>query len=1492
MNTNIGRHDRIFAGLLILFHLVQWVFPPFMLANPTGPAVVGGNATVSGVGTAHVTVNQASQQAILNWHSFNIAPNEVTQFVQPNASAVALNRIFDQNPSQILGSLQANGTVMLVNPNGVFFGPNAQVNVGGLVASSLNITNANFLAGHYLFQGTGVEGVVKNLGLIRGLHDGVYLLAPNVENSGVITAPSGTIVLAAGAKAYLASRPDGRGFLTELSAPTGQATNVKDLIADGGHVTLAGRVVNQEGRVQANSVREKSGKIELFASESLTLKAGSQTTAQGGSEGTSNGGTVLAIADKSKGTALFEKGATIDVSGGRTGGHAGFTEVSGSRVKLGGHFRGVANSGYRGGRLLIDPDFVDITAGLTLTGLTDISLFSEQDAAGHLLPGHDLTVTGSFDLGTIQLPPNTGGTIRFNAGQDLIFNDVFLSNTPSTTSSKWDIVGVAERNILFTSTTGTNTGTTLQATQGGHISLEAKTGDVNLIDPTSGVIGTVQAQGGGGISIKAGRDLMAAVGLDATNFIRGLYIDGPGRLNLQVTRDFIGGKASGIDRGPGFVLWNQTPTVRPLHTVTVGGKVGDTNLPLGSNGLPLTEAEQRGSDPNATPVVERTDKYAEFALSGGELIVSAGGNIYLRRVQDAGLIGGKDAQGIDRLVAFAPGLEHNKVTFISNTGHIVLNTDDLKGPPELESSANLPTVGQGVPQLRNWLPASFEAIAKNGTIQIRSNLTFLPSPTGSVKFFAKNDIQGVPVTITKDDVDHFDWIWIGTQGVPGGRWEVVDLRTINQRPDLIPYLKNLEKTGKPPRDAQLTQKPDVPPGFIFPKFNPPKWPLNTRIQVDTAPRSVRLLEADPSDLVGKTDDYQAMVIWSNPSTDPAVRVSANDSSAPPAQVRFQAEAGSISKLNLDLVSRPFRKEITIEAGNSIDRVSASMVLPDLGTKTETVTERIPLFVDPVTNQPRSIKPDDVILIRAFNLQTRQIETKPWDGKEPVSPSALVNVVFRDVQVPVVTPNVAATIKAKNFLLNRSDDGSADGGFTFYGPGTARIIATNNLDLGTGHGISASPRPDGKGGRSGLIDIAVGNNLDMVISSITSSGGAGVSIHGYDAAKPSVIGYDNSSLYPLQFPDSVRAGLNLPAVGGKINVGANNSKAFDPNRPPTGILVTNGGSVGQTTREPVVNQDGTVTVNLVKDPAAILVRAKGDIDVNTSRVATFNGGDIRITSTHGNINAGSGSKSELVPIRIPTGTFDETGKEQTREINVPGSGIFTFHPQDTRPLVFPTFQDPEITALLAQAAREKTFGRDVSALEARANQLRAARLKKFEDEVLNPFIDKLKLGDITLTAETGARAITRNTIPADGSGRIIIPEAGIQGRNVNLNGVLDFRGGSITGRVLLPPNAAVVGQPSFVGGPPPPGVAPPPPPLSGGGSAAAASSTAASTSSSVKNADATQEAASESASKQSGDRVASSTGSKKEEKSQLAKAMKVKRGVVIQVDVKPQAPSAN
>ena len=337
-------NKRLFAVLTMVAYAIQWLFVPMALANPTGPDVVGGHASVSGLGTAHVTITQTSHLAAINWQQFNIASNEVTQFVQPNVHSIALNRILDQNPSQILGSLRANGTVMLLNPNGVIFGPTAQVNVGGLIVSSLKLSNDNFMRGFYSFEGVGIEGPVKNMGHIQTAYGGgVYLLAPNVENSGVIASPGGNIVLAAGAKAYLSNRPDGHGLMAEVSAPTGQAVNAKDLIADGGHITLAGRVVNQAGLVQANSIRQKNGKIEMYASESLTLKAGSQTLAKGDSSGNSKGGTILAVADKLSGSAKFEKGAVIDVSGGTKGGRAGFAELSGSRVGLGGQFIGRAN---------------------------------------------------------------------------------------------------------------------------------------------------------------------------------------------------------------------------------------------------------------------------------------------------------------------------------------------------------------------------------------------------------------------------------------------------------------------------------------------------------------------------------------------------------------------------------------------------------------------------------------------------------------------------------------------------------------------------------------------------------------------------------------------------------------------------------------------------------------------------------------------------------------------------------------------------------------------------------------------------------------------------------------------------------------------------------------------------------------------------------------------------------------------------------------------
>lgn len=1429
------RNQSSFTALaVVIAYAAQMLAVPLLLANPTGPNVVGGQATVSGLGTSQVTIAQASQRAIINWQQFNIAPNEVTRFIQPNVNAIALNRIFDHSPSQIFGSLTANGTVILLNPNGVVFGPNAQVNVGGLIASSLNLTDANFMRGFYSFEGAGIEGLVKNMGRIHGAHDGVYLLAPNVENSGVITTAGGSIVLAAGAKAYLSNRPDGQGFLAEISAPIGHAVNLKDLIADGGNITLAGRVVNQEGLVQANSVRERNGKIELFASETLTLKSGSQTVAKGSGDGPSDGGTILAIADKTKGTARFEKGATLDVSGGAAGGRGGFSELSGKNVSLGGRFVANAAAGYRGGRLLIDPVEVDLT-GFAATNFQDI-LFTS-------LLGEDLRITGLFDLNLVQ-PPAGGGTIRFEAGRDLLFDNLTLFNSPVGPPALWNIAGTAERHILFTGFAGS----TLATAHGGSIALHAKTGNVRLDDPATGALSVVQASGGGGVSIKTGQDLIAGTAVDETGgplglfSVQGISIEGAGKLVLDVARNFLGGAPNGTASGPGFVLRNLDSTgPLPQHTVTVGGVIGETNLPLGSNGLPQT-----------TTLAESSRQYADFALSNGDLTVTAGGNVYLQRIRDAGLVGGFDlSTGAPRELAFAAGLERNKATIVSRDGHILINTNNR--------DAGRSTLPSDV--LSALLPASFEARAEKGTIQIRSSLTFLPSPTGSVKFFAKQDIQGVP-KIGRQLDENFIWLYVGYGGLAGGQWVAVDQRTILQRPDLWPFVANRPGSDTlPPRPSSDQAPPSVFPEYAFRdgEGNPP---------------SVRLLQVDPATLASNSDLGTVASIVSNN------RPVAAENPTALAQVSFIAELGNISKVVFNLVSRPFRKEVLIEAGNRIDEVSANIYLPDLGTNTQTVTEHVPLFLDPSTNRLRPITDADVVLIKAVNPATGQVEIRPWNKQEAVDPANLVNVVVTDATVTVTSPKVGATIKAQDISLSKGNAG--EGRLAFSGPGTARLVAKRTLDLADGAGISMERSKAGDQG--GLLDIAAGTGVDMVTTSIISQNGAGISIHGYDETKPYIVGYDNSALYPLQFPDSVRGGINLPAVAGRINVGENSARSAGARGALTGVQVYDGGSVGQLAKQPVVNPDGTVTVQLVKDPAAILMRANGNIDVNKSRIATFGGGDIRLTSLTGSINAGSGSRDERAQFvtRVPdldsqgNPKFNPDGTPALKEVSfeVPGSGIFTFHPGDPQPLVFPVFNDPEINALVDLANREGFFGRDVTAINEQANRLRAERLPIFNEMVLRPFIEKSKLGDITLTAERGS---------------IIIPPAGIRGRRVTLNApVVDFQGGEVQGIVEFP-RPPILPSPPAIGGLAPAGAAAPPVALGGGGTAGAASTTAAATATGVKQSDAVQESAVES----SGQARETKEAKKSDGKStatQLAKSVRVKRGVVIQVDVKPQAGS--
>ncbi|MES2077102.1 MAG: filamentous hemagglutinin N-terminal domain-containing protein, partial [Pseudomonadota bacterium] len=241
-------------------------------ALPGGAQLVAGQASVASNG-AQMTVTQQSAQAILNWQRFDIGANAAVRFDQPSAAAVALNRVVGSDPSQIYGKLSSNGSVFLINPQGVLFGAGAQVNVGALAASSLGLSDRAFLDGKYEFSGAATAGAVRNAGSIAVATGGyVALIGPSVANSGSIRAPQGGVALAAGEQVAVDLRGDGLvGVRVTRGALKALADNAGLIAADGGQVVLTAAAadaltrssVNNSGVVQARGLLADGGSIRL-----------------------------------------------------------------------------------------------------------------------------------------------------------------------------------------------------------------------------------------------------------------------------------------------------------------------------------------------------------------------------------------------------------------------------------------------------------------------------------------------------------------------------------------------------------------------------------------------------------------------------------------------------------------------------------------------------------------------------------------------------------------------------------------------------------------------------------------------------------------------------------------------------------------------------------------------------------------------------------------------------------------------------------------------------------------------------------------------------------------------------------------------------------------------------------------------------------------------------------------------------------------------------
>lgn len=365
-------------------------------AGPLDGQVTAGSGSVAQSG-ANTTITQSSQNLSLTWKSFNVGAQESVNFVQPSASAIAVNRILDTNGSQILGQLNANGQVYLINPNGILFGAGAQVNVGGLVASTLDIKDADLSNSKRSFGGPGAGSVV-NQGRINAAPGGyVALLGNTVSNQGTITAPLGSVVLGAGSAATLTFQGNqllqvqiDQGVLNSLADNGGliQADGGRVLMSAGARDSLLASAVNNSGVIQARTVENRSGTIVLLG---------------GMAAGTAN------IAGK------------LDASA-PNGGNGGFIETSGAHVKIADNAR-ITTAAPAGntGTWLIDPvDFTIAATGGDITGAAlsanlgggNVVIQSSSGAAG---TAGDVNVNDVVSWSASQLTLNAQNNININA---------------------------------------------------------------------------------------------------------------------------------------------------------------------------------------------------------------------------------------------------------------------------------------------------------------------------------------------------------------------------------------------------------------------------------------------------------------------------------------------------------------------------------------------------------------------------------------------------------------------------------------------------------------------------------------------------------------------------------------------------------------------------------------------------------------------------------------------------------------------------------------------------------------------------------------------------------------------------------------------------------------------------------------------------------------------------------------------------------------------
>jgi len=502
-------YKLFFWKIIILILCFFIAFPCQVIAAPYGGQVISGSAAIAQSGTV-TNINQSTNKAIINWQGFSIASNETVNFNQPSVYSMTLNRVIGNEKSIISGALNATGKVYLINANGILFTQGASVNTAGLIASTLNITNEDFLNGNYVFQGNGQSGSVINMGVIKATGDGtgggyVALLGDQVKNEGIIIAERGTVSLNGAQKVTLNFNGDSLANVTlDEGSLNALVENKKAIIADGGKVILTAKAandlvssqVNVDGIVQAQTLADLTGgSIEVNAYGGTTTVSGTldASAPNGGNGGTiETSGTTVKVADTATITTAAAKGTT--------------------------------------GTWTIDPDGFTIAAyGGDMTGATlgrqlasnNVTIFSTQGsgtdgdinvndtvtwAAATLLT---LNATNAITVNGSLAPTGTGGGVALLAGTNITLNtplslgaNSFAATAGGTITLAAPLSWTGNQTVALTAAEDLKLYSTITG-EGGTLNLTATSGSVDLDGATSLGATTVNVAAGTDVNLNA-----------------------------------------------------------------------------------------------------------------------------------------------------------------------------------------------------------------------------------------------------------------------------------------------------------------------------------------------------------------------------------------------------------------------------------------------------------------------------------------------------------------------------------------------------------------------------------------------------------------------------------------------------------------------------------------------------------------------------------------------------------------------------------------------------------------------------------------------------------------------------------------------------------------------------------------------------------------------------------------------------------------------------